>query len=48
MIKILVLGRGLRYNEKANVPGAQTDHPEQAAAGEVFAWRLSLTGRGFD
>ena len=40
----LLLEVGLRYNEKANAPGAQTDRPGQAPAGESCAWRLILTG----
>src|SRR5205823_5765825 len=44
MMKTSVIGSGLRYNEKAKVPDAQTDRPGQAPAGEGCAWRLTLTG----
>ena len=36
---------GLRYNERATLPGAQTVRPAVAKAGEWFASRLTLTGR---
>jgi len=36
---------GLRYNEKANAAGAQTERRGEAWAGEELAWRQNLTGR---
>jgi ribosomal protein L4 len=43
----LLSGAGLHYNEKANVPGAQTERRGEAWAGEELAWRQNLTGRCF-
>src|SRR5262249_6216977 len=41
----LLSGTGLRYNEKANAAGAQTERRGKAWAGECIAWWRELTGR---
>ena len=38
---------GLRYNAKGIWPGAQTERPDVAEAGEEIASRQNLTGRSF-
>jgi hypothetical protein len=43
----LLSGAGLRWNEKAKVPGAQTERRGEAWAGAGLAWRQNLTGLGW-
>src|SRR2546429_447674 len=41
----LLSGAGLRYSEKATVPGAQTERRGETWVIEELAWRQNLTGR---